>query len=53
MYYKLNGFNDPSPSSPLQTPIVEEANSDTNPTPHQEIPLLNLLMAHGLLLMTF
>ena len=28
--------NDPSPSSPPQTPIVEEADSDTNPTPHQE-----------------
>ena len=30
------GSNDLSPSSPPQTPIVEEADSDTNPTLHQE-----------------
>ncbi|KAL9459737.1 hypothetical protein AB3S75_003021 [Citrus x aurantiifolia] len=30
------GSNDPSPSSPPQTLIVEEADYDTNPTHHQE-----------------
>ena len=31
-----SGSNEPSPSSPPQTPIVEEADSNTNPAPHQE-----------------
>ena len=28
--------NEPSPSSPPQTPIIEEADFDTNSAPHQE-----------------
>ncbi|KAH9698094.1 hypothetical protein KPL71_023881 [Citrus sinensis] len=36
MVQPSTGSNDPSPSSPPQTPIVEEADFDTNPTPHQE-----------------
>ena len=36
MVQPSTGSNDSSPSSPPQTPIVEEADSDTNPTPHQE-----------------
>ena len=36
MAQPLTGSNDHSPSSPPQTPIVEEADFDTNPTPHQE-----------------
>ncbi|KAH9792730.1 hypothetical protein KPL71_004252 [Citrus sinensis] len=47
MVQPSTGSNDPSPSLPPQTHMVEEADSDTNPI------LLNLPMAHGLLLMTF
>ena len=36
MVQPLIGSNDPSLSSPPQTPIVEEADFNTNPTPHQE-----------------
>ena len=36
MVQPSTGLKEPSPSSPPQTPIVEEADSDTNPTPHQE-----------------
>ncbi|KAH9649376.1 hypothetical protein KPL70_025954 [Citrus sinensis] len=36
MVQPSTGSNDPLSSSPPQTPIVEEADSDTNPTPHRE-----------------
>ncbi|KAH9780744.1 hypothetical protein KPL71_008201 [Citrus sinensis] len=36
MVQPSTGSNEPSPSSPPQTPIVEEADSDTNSAPHQE-----------------
>ena len=36
MVQPSTGSNKPSSSSPPQTPIVEEADYDTNPTPHQE-----------------
>ena len=53
MVQPSTGSNDPSPSSPPQTPIVEEAYSDTNPPPHQENSSSKLSNGHGLLLMIF